>query len=160
MTSIYRQVGISCEHLFRQILIDTAEYENDKMASWSYSAKTKSGKEKKLSLDGRLGFSDIKNEGLLNRSQKWLGAYCKQIKARSPKNGIVFEVRQGYKSKDTSYFDIVIIVVVYLWVIIRMVLPFRYFHFAAKFLNMTLQAFLSGTLNESRRTSTKFWNFS
>lgn len=102
MTSIYRQVGIACEHLFRQILIDTAEYKNDEMASWSYSAKTKSGQEKSLSLDGRLGFSDIRNGDLLDRSKKWLDAYCKQIKARRPKNGIVFEVRQGYKSKDSK----------------------------------------------------------
>lgn len=102
MTSVYRQVGIACEHLFRQILIDTAEYEKDEMASWSYSSKTRSGQEKKLSLDGCLGFSDIRNEGLLARSKKWLGSYCRQIKARRPKNGIVFEVRQGYKSKDSK----------------------------------------------------------
>ena len=102
MTSIYRQVGIACEHLFRQILIDTAGYQENDMASWSYSTKTKSGKEKKLSLDGRIGFSDIQNEKILTRSKRWLKSYCKQIKARQPKNGIVFEVRQGYKSKDSK----------------------------------------------------------
>ncbi len=102
MTSIYRQVGVACEHLFRRILIDTTGYTNDEMASWSYSAETKSGKEKKLSLDGRLSFSDIQNIELLDRSKEWLETYCMQIKAKSPKNGIVFEVRQGYKSKDSK----------------------------------------------------------
>jgi len=38
----------------------------------------------------------------LERSKKCLDSYCKQIKARIPKNGIVFEVRQGYKSKDSK----------------------------------------------------------
>jgi hypothetical protein len=102
MTSIYRQVGIGCEYLFRRILVDTAEYSNPEMASWSYTAKSSSGKEKQLSLDGRLAFSDINNKGVHLQVKRWLSAYCKQIKAKVPKNGIVFEVRQGYKSKDSK----------------------------------------------------------
>lgn len=102
MTSVYRQVGIGCEFLFRRILVDTAEYTDPEMASWSYTAKTSSGKEKQLSLDGRLAFSDIRNRKLHSKVKTWISSYCKRIKARQPKNGIVFEVRQGYKSKDSK----------------------------------------------------------
>ncbi|MFN4257444.1 MAG: hypothetical protein ACK4Q5_20785 [Saprospiraceae bacterium] len=103
MTSIYRQIGIGCEHLFREILIDTAAYENPAQATWAYSTQTSAGKEKSLSLDGRLAFGEIRNLALEVRLAQWLAAYCKGIgAAQTPSNGVVFEVRQGYKSKDSK----------------------------------------------------------
>ncbi len=103
MTSIYRQIGIGCEYLFREILTDTAQYENSEFATWSYKAKTSAGKEKTLSLDGRLGFNDIKNLNLKKRLISWINDYCKEIGVENiPANGVVFEVRQGYKSKDSK----------------------------------------------------------
>ena len=102
MTSVYRQVGIGCERLFRKIIIDTTKYDNPSFADWSYITKTKSGKNKKLSLDARLEFSAIQNAELKARLDKWLESYCRGLDVEIPSNGVVFEVRQGYKSKDSK----------------------------------------------------------
>ncbi len=103
MTSVYRQIGIGCERLFRTILVDTAGYTDLEFAAWSYTTKTKSGKTKKLSLDGRLELSEIKNKTVLTNVKKWIKHYCADLgEVTKPSNGIVFEVRQGYKSKDSK----------------------------------------------------------
>lgn len=102
MTSVYRQIGIGCERLFRQIIVDTTGYKEPSSAEWSYTTKTQSGKAKKLSLDGRLELVDIQNEKLISRLKEWLHSYCKGLDVNVPKNGVVFEVRQGYKSKDSK----------------------------------------------------------
>jgi hypothetical protein len=103
MTSIYRQIGIGCEHLFREIIIDTTHYKDRDFALWSYETKTQSGKTKTLTLDGRLELSEIQNTELKNSLQEWIIAYCKELSVTQiPQNGVVFEVRQGYKSKDSK----------------------------------------------------------
>ena len=102
MTSVYRQIGIGCERLFRQIIIDMTEYRDPKYAEWSYTTKTKSGKDKILSLDGRLEFSEIQNAELSQKLDGWLHRYCEGLDVDIPPNGVVFEVRQGYKSKDSK----------------------------------------------------------
>lgn len=103
MTSIYRQIGVGCEYLFREIIHDCAKYESKDSANWSYDTKTSSGKVKTLKLDGRIQFSDIKDSDMKQRAINWLDTYCKAIfNVPAPKNGIVFEVRQGYKSKDSK----------------------------------------------------------
>ncbi len=103
MTSVYRQIGIGCEHLFREIIIDTTHYSDRDFAKWSYEAKTSSGKVKTLSLDGRLELNKIKNVELKKRLKEWIKVYCKDLSVNQmPKNGVVFEVRQGYKSKDSK----------------------------------------------------------
>ena len=61
MTSVYRQIGIGCERLFRAVLVDTTGYTDPDFAKWFYTTKTQSGKTKKLSLDARLELSEIKN---------------------------------------------------------------------------------------------------
>ena len=65
MTSLYRQIGIGCENLFRQILIDVTGYTNQELATWSYTAKTQSGKIKTLKLDGRLELAGINNASVV-----------------------------------------------------------------------------------------------
>ncbi|MEB3881994.1 hypothetical protein [Lyngbya sp. CCY1209] len=103
MTSIYRQIGIGCERLFREIIIDTTGYTNRDFAEWSYTAKTQSGKTKKLSLDARLELSKINNNAILENIDRWFDGYCCDlIDVQKPSRGIVFEVRQGYKSKDSK----------------------------------------------------------
>jgi hypothetical protein len=103
MTSIYRQIGIGCEQLFREIIIDMAQYRDRQLARWSYHTQTSGGKPKILSLDGRLEFSEIQNPALTQRLVGWTSDHCREIGATSPpRNGIVFEVRQGYKSKDSK----------------------------------------------------------
>jgi hypothetical protein len=102
MTSVYRQIGKGCEFLFREIIINSCEYTDPAFANWSYQTKTKSNKDKTLSLDGRLEFSEIKNKKVLRNVNLWIKDYCKDLRADFPKNGAVFEVRQGYKSKDSK----------------------------------------------------------
>ena len=103
MTSVYRQIGIGCERLFRAVIADSAEYTASKFANWSYTTKTPSGKTKKLSLDGRLMLSEIRNDVVLANVQNWINAYCEGLtQVTYPGNGVVFEVRQGYKSKDSK----------------------------------------------------------
>ena len=102
MTSIYRQIGKGCEYLFREILINSLEYKERQFADWSYKSLTKVGKEKTLSLDGRIFFPEIQNKSVKNNVTNWVKEYCKKINADIPNNGIVFEVRQGYKSKDSK----------------------------------------------------------
>lgn len=103
MTSVYRQIGIGCEHLFRAILMDVANYDRPDYAVWSYTARTSAGQEKRLSLDGRLDLNLMRNDGLSYRVREWATEYCKHISAAQiPQNGVVFEIRQGYKSKDSK----------------------------------------------------------
>ena len=102
MTSVYRQIGKGCEYLFREIIIDATKYDDPDSANWSYITKTKAGKDKKLSLDGRLEVDAIRNKRVKSNVQKWINDYCRSLNATVPKNGAVFEVRQGYKSKDSK----------------------------------------------------------
>ncbi len=103
MTSVYRQIGIGCERLFRAVLFDTTGYTDPEFATWSYTTQTRSGKAKKLSLDGRLELSEIRNQAVLTNVKKWIQDYCADLgEVAEPSNGIVFEVRQGYKSKDSK----------------------------------------------------------
>lgn len=102
MTSVYRQIGKGCENLFREILINSTGYKDRSSAEWSYKAKTKSGKDKTLSLDGRLEIAEIENPRIKVNVQKWIEGYCQILKAEVPSKGAVFEVRQGYKSKDSK----------------------------------------------------------
>ncbi|MDR2706152.1 MAG: hypothetical protein LBC02_10270 [Planctomycetaceae bacterium] len=101
MASVYRQIGIGCERLFREIIIDTTYYQNRDLAQWSYEIQTQNGKIKTLSLDGRLELNEIYNVELQKRLQNWMRTYCSNWSVRQiPQNGVVFGVRQGYKIKD------------------------------------------------------------
>lgn len=102
MTSVYRQIGKGCENLFREIIIDSTGYKDRKSAEWSYKSKTSSGKDKTLSLDGRLILSEIENTKVKSNVNQWLENYCLSLQTEIPKYGAVFEVRQGYKSKDSK----------------------------------------------------------
>jgi len=103
MTSIYRQIGIGCERLFREILFDTTQYTDYSLTQWSYITKTQAGKEKILTLDGRLELSDINNFDVKKRVEEWIELNCNHLGIdNTGLNGAVFEVRQGYKSKDSK----------------------------------------------------------
>lgn len=102
MTSVYRQLGKGCENLFRQIIIDQAQYEDPKYALWSYIAKTKNDKDKTLSLDARLELNKIQDTDTRAKVTQWMTDYCSLLNVPTPLNGAVFEVRQGYKSKDSK----------------------------------------------------------
>ncbi|HVC95325.1 MAG TPA: hypothetical protein VND64_16635 [Pirellulales bacterium] len=105
MTSIYRQIGIGCQRVFYTMLQDCLGL-SEAQAAWTYRVPLPNGKSRPLSLDGRIEFADVSDSRNLERLRAWTvdagrtlllaGNVRKQIK------GVVFEVRQGYKSKDSK----------------------------------------------------------
>ncbi len=105
MTSIYRQIGIGCERLFRQILEDALGLSSADV-TWSYEVPLPSGKTRVLHLDGRIPLKKIADPGKRERFRSWMKQAAEKlgVDARVSRtlNGTVFEVRQGYKSKDSK----------------------------------------------------------
>ncbi len=105
ITSIYRQIGIGCEELFRQILVDelglTAE-----TVQWSYRIATSKGRERRLSLDAQIPLGSIADNRKRDAISTWLQQAAEHLGVdegvRRALKGSVFEVRQGYKSKDSK----------------------------------------------------------
>ncbi|MDO4585261.1 MAG: hypothetical protein Q4D62_14295 [Planctomycetia bacterium] len=105
MTSIYRQIGKGSENLFRAILQDELELSSQQV-HWSYIIEMDNSSRRKLSLDGRIVFKDVLDKVKRSRIQNWVRNMGRmlQIEAKilSCLQGVVFEVRQGYKSKDSK----------------------------------------------------------
>ena len=105
ITSIYRQIGLGCEELFRQILQDHLEL-SAAQATWSYTTSTPGGRSHRLSLDGRIQLSDVLSDTKRSIVSQWLDEAAHKLEV-APEivevlKGVVFEVRQGYKSKDSE----------------------------------------------------------
>lgn len=109
MTSIYRQLGIGCERLFRQILRDELGLDEDQV-KWSYEMLPEVGaedapiqvKNRILSLDGRVEIADVKAPDAASRMSEWISGQKNLLDISAPLKGAVFEVRQGYKSADSK----------------------------------------------------------
>ncbi|MDA1055469.1 MAG: hypothetical protein O3C40_34145 [Planctomycetota bacterium] len=105
MTSVYRQIGTGCERLFRQLLQDSLGL-NAEQVEWSYLVPGSGGKPRKLSLDGRIPWSAISDVAAADRVRLWLRDAANVLKVSkkvvATLEGPVFEVRQGYKSKDSK----------------------------------------------------------
>ncbi|WP_337877570.1 hypothetical protein [Elioraea sp.] len=105
MTSVYRQIGIGCEKVFRQILQDALGLSAADVI-WSYETPTPGGKTRKLTLDGRVPLDSIKDQAARSRFQDWMKQSADGLgvdpKVFASLTGTVFEVRQGYKSKDSK----------------------------------------------------------
>lgn len=105
MTSIYRQIGIGCEKMFRAVLKDSLGL-TDADVIWSYEIPLSTGKNRTLSLDGRVPLDKIVDRNARDRFHAWMKAAADSIgvdrRIFSTLTGTVFEVRQGYKSKDSK----------------------------------------------------------
>lgn len=105
MTSVYRQIGIGCEKLFRTVLRDSLEL-SDADVTWSYSVPLPNGKIRTLYLDGRVPLDKINNALVRGRFHEWMKESAALIgvdkNVFSSLTGTIFEVRQGYKSKDSK----------------------------------------------------------
>lgn len=105
MTSIYRQLGIGGERLFRRIIQDQLGLTADQ-ARWTYTVPGQGGKTRRLELDGRIEFADVQNAAARSQVERWAGAVANELglesEFSSTMRGIVFEVRQGYKSADSK----------------------------------------------------------
>lgn len=106
MTSIYRQVGIGGQWVFNRVLQHTLGLTQEQ-ANWTYTVPNTEGGTRRLSLDGRIELNDIGDTAARDRVRAWMEAGLRRVlvdhtAANAPKNGVVFEVRQGYKSKDSK----------------------------------------------------------
>lgn len=105
MTSIYRQIGIGCEHLFRRILQDSLGLE-EVDTKWSYEVAGAGDKSRTLALDGRIPLDSVQDVAAKARLHEWMNKKAQELQIdpaiASSLKGIVFEVRQGYKSKDSK----------------------------------------------------------
>lgn len=104
MTSIYRQIGIACERLFRAIVRDGLALSEEQVA-WSYEVESQPGKKQRLTLDARIDMGHLRGVAKV-RLIEWVLRCAASM--RVPENrakelrGAVFEVRQGYKSADSK----------------------------------------------------------
>lgn len=105
ITSVYRQIGIGCERLVREIFMDYLGL-NASNVSWSYKVSDSNEKERILSLDGRFVLDQIANEKVRDKCRNWMLEVADSLELatsiRQAVTGVVFEVRQGYKSKDSK----------------------------------------------------------
>ena len=106
MTSVYRQLGIGSERLFREILKDELGLSALEVV-WSYTqvVAPKDGeapKTKTLTLDGRVDLENITDSTKRERFRQWIEDQKALLKITIPLKGAVFEVRQGYKSADSK----------------------------------------------------------
>lgn len=105
MTSVYRQIGIGCEALFRAILQDSLGLSQSEVR-WSYQVPTPGGRTRTLYLDGRVPLDAIKNAAARKRFHDWMAQSAAMVgvdkKIFDNLTGTIFEIRQGYKSKDSK----------------------------------------------------------
>lgn len=105
MTSIYRQIGIGCERVFRRVLQDALGLSAADTA-WSYDVPTNDGRTRKLSLDGRVPLAQVQEDSARDRVHDWMRHSAEAVGVERgvfrSLTGVVFEVRQGYKSKDSK----------------------------------------------------------
>lgn len=105
MTSVYRQLGIGSQWILNQVLQDHLGLTKDE-ANWSYLVPSTKGKARRLSLDGRIDLSHLKDATKKERVQEWLNKIADEVllppETRQNIKGVVIEARQGYKSKDSK----------------------------------------------------------
>jgi uncharacterized protein YbgA (DUF1722 family) len=105
ITSVYRQIGIGGEELFRQLLQDHLGLSVEQ-SNWSYEIITSSGQTRTLKLDGRIELTNVANMERRQIINVWMQKVAQKLalenRVAQAMQGIVMEVRQGYKSKDSK----------------------------------------------------------
>jgi hypothetical protein len=105
MTSIYRQLGIGCERLLRGVVTDGLGI-SEEAARWAYDYDKEDGSTATHTLDVRIEGAALPSDEHRARLAAWLGR-CGESLGLSPVRarelrGVVMEVRQGYKSADST----------------------------------------------------------
>jgi len=100
LTSLYRQIGIGCERMVRAIIQDYLGL-STKDTQWSYIV-TERDRTRTIELDARVETATIPNRENRERFGHWLSEAAKKLQVDSLPKGAVFEIRQGYKSKDSK----------------------------------------------------------
>jgi hypothetical protein len=104
LTSVYRQLGIGSERLFRAILAGRFLL-SDSQLSWKYEYQLTSAKTGVHTLDARITCSDL-NASHRDTVETWLkdalASLANGAGVDRRVEGVAFEVRQGYKSADSK----------------------------------------------------------
>ena len=104
LTSVYRQIGVGTERLLREIIRDALGL-NETQTAWRYQYVKPDGKSGVHILDARISLRDV---DALRRQllAGWVASTGPHIGLDAAKlrrvTGIVFEIRQGYKSADSK----------------------------------------------------------
>jgi len=101
ITSVYRQIGIGCQRLIRQVIVDRLGL-NVHQSDWSYEIIKSSGKKEKRFLDARITAADVQDPQTELTIIQWLEAARQRLDLDDTPEGAIFEIRQGYKSKDSK----------------------------------------------------------
>lgn len=105
VTSLCRQIGIGCERLIRTVLGDTFSLPEG-AARWSYTVAGPSSGPRVVSLDACLPLDRIPDLEHRRRVESWLTRCADSLdidrRLIASLRTIVFEIRQGYKSKDSK----------------------------------------------------------
>lgn len=99
LTSVYRQIGIGGERLVRRIICERLGI-SEEQSKWSHQPPD--GRGRRLWLDARIAPADISNPVARARVRKWLRRAAAELDVKIKPDGAVFEIRQGYKSKDSK----------------------------------------------------------
>jgi hypothetical protein len=106
LTSVYRQIGVGSERLFRTVLGESLGLSTDQM-DWSYTYDKGRGKPAVHTLDARIQASDLDSgeRGIFEAWLKTARIAMAAANGNAPStltNGAAFEIRQGYKSADSK----------------------------------------------------------
>ena len=88
MTSIYRQLGVGCEQLFRAIIQDALQLSPQQVA-WSYQVEKQDGSKATLTLDARIDVGDIRNATISMNMAEWLRRSDREIALKSQRKRIL-----------------------------------------------------------------------
>lgn len=83
MTSIYRQIGMGCERLFRKILQDELQL-SVADSTWSYGVPGSAAKERTLSLDARIPLDSVQNSGKKKAIRMWMVDAANDLQVAPP----------------------------------------------------------------------------
>jgi len=78
MTSVYRQIGIGCQNLFRTILRDSFGL-SDEDVTWSYEILLPTGRKRLLYLDGRVPLDRIPDKSKRDRFHEWMRESANEV---------------------------------------------------------------------------------
>lgn len=105
ITSLYRQLGIGCQWVFNQILQDYLGLSQDEIM-WKYVVPGNQGSPRFLTLDARIDLNHVRDSNRKKRLKDWVRGIAHELllphETIRQIKGVVFEVRQGYKSKDSK----------------------------------------------------------
>lgn len=101
LTSVYRQLGIGCERVFRRVVMGALNLTPSRV-TWSYSYVAQGRKVSSHTLDAKVLVGDL-SSGDSARFAHWLTTSRTFLGGVGVSTeGAVFEVRQGYKSADSK----------------------------------------------------------